>query len=131
MGSATLFQYPNQMGFMGGWSARNSWRTMWNDVFPDHLWAPQLLVWVAEVKRPMSRTAIEIAKEARGLSDDVPIVVTPGEWELLNAVASDPDRKQYCTRVNGCAVHVRKGNGSVTEAHSGPVWATELEYTGD
>lgn len=52
LGAAPLYQYPGQMGFMGGWSARNAWRTMWKNVFPQTLWQPQLLVWVAEVKRP-------------------------------------------------------------------------------
>lgn len=74
------------------------------------------------------RTAIEIAKEAKSLPNYLPIVVTPEEWELLNEVASDPDRRRYCTRLNGSVVLIDR---NAVEAHSGPVWATELEYTGE
>lgn len=79
----------------------------------------------------MSRTAIEIAKEASKLPEGSHIVVTPEEKELLDAVASEDNHRQYCTRVNGADVYVRRRNGDVHKACSGSVWATHLEYTGD
>lgn len=79
--------------------------------------------------RSAPRTAIEIAKEARRLPPGSTIVVTPEELELLDEVASDPDRREHCTKVNGATVYVEHPDGTRTKP-GGPVWDTELEYTG-
>ena len=81
----------------------------------------------------MTRTAIEIAKEAQKLTriQDSRIIVSEAEWELLNEVASDPDRKEHCISVHRVPVYIDKGDSEVVKAPAGPVWGIDLEYEGE
>lgn len=79
----------------------------------------------------MSRTPIDIAKDAQKLEEGSKLVVSEEEWALLNEVASDPDRKERCISVHDVPLYIDKGEGEVVRAPAGIVFGVNLEYTGE